>query len=58
MGPKTPADNNFEAGFSAKLMLKDLTLALDAISSTNTPSLFGKGAEKYLEKWLKKRKSS
>ncbi len=40
VGPKSPADNNFEPGFSANLMLKDLTIALKAIKDTNTAAPF------------------
>ena len=40
VGPNSPADDNFQPGFSATLMLKDLTIALNAIKDTNTsPSL-------------------
>lgn len=35
VGPKTPADNNYEPGFSTDLMLKDLGLAKDAADKTN-----------------------
>ena len=41
IGPKSPADNNFEPGFSGNLMLKDLTIALKAIKETNTSAPFG-----------------
>tara|TARA_B110000503_G_C6832454_1_gene283383 strand:- start:17 stop:571 length:555 start_codon:yes stop_codon:yes gene_type:complete len=30
IGPISPADNNFKPGFSSQLMLKDLSLAIDA----------------------------
>jgi 3-hydroxyisobutyrate dehydrogenase len=45
VGPESPADNNFEPGFSASLMFKDLSIALKAIESTNTPAPFGKKAQ-------------
>ena len=45
VGPKSPADNNFEPGFSASLMFKDLSIALKAIQSTNTSAPFGKKAQ-------------
>ena len=45
VGPKSPADNNFQPGFSANLMLKDLTIALKAINTTNTTASFGKRAQ-------------
>ncbi|MDB2696997.1 3-hydroxyisobutyrate dehydrogenase [Alphaproteobacteria bacterium] len=41
VGPNSPADNNFQPGFSANLMLKDLTIALNAIKDTNTSASFG-----------------
>ena len=46
--PKSPADNNFEPGFSASLMFKDLSIALKAIQNTNTSAPFGtKAQEKF-----------
>ena len=33
VGPQTPADRNYEGGFAAGLMLKDMRLALDAAGS-------------------------
>ena len=41
VGPNSPADNNFQPGFSGNLMLKDLTIALKAIEETNTLAPFG-----------------
>ena len=41
VGPNSPADNNFQPGFSGNLMLKDLTIALKAINDTNTSAPFG-----------------
>ncbi len=50
VGPKSPADNNFQPGFSAKLMLKDLTIALKAIADTKTLAPFGiKAQENFQE---------
>ena len=45
VGPQSPADNNFEPGFSASLMFKDLSIALKAIQSTNTSAPFGTKAQ-------------
>jgi 3-hydroxyisobutyrate dehydrogenase len=45
VGPQSPADNNFEPGFSASLMFKDLSIALKAIQSTNTTAPFGTKAQ-------------
>ncbi len=36
VGPETPADRNYEGGFAAALMLKDMRLALDAAGSSGT----------------------
>ena len=48
VGPNSPADNNFQPGFSGNLMLKDLTIALKAIKDTNTSAPFGtKSQENY-----------
>ena len=44
VGPISPADNNFEPGFSSQLMLKDLSLALGAAADTNLDLEFGKKA--------------
>ena len=41
VGPSSPADNEFRPGFSADLMLKDLTIASKAIQTTNTKAPFG-----------------
>ena len=46
VGPESPADNNFDPGFSASLMFKDLSIALKAIQSTNTYAPFGTKAQK------------
>ena len=45
VGPKSPADNDFLPGFSAKLMSKDLKLAVNAAVQTNSNIEFGKKAE-------------
>ena len=50
VGPKSPADNNFLPGFSAKLMSKDLKLAVDAASLVNSNIEFGKKAEEIFTK--------
>ena len=42
IGPNSPADNNFQAGFSVNLMHKDLSLALEAASGCNSNIDFGK----------------
>ena len=52
IGPKSPADNNFQPGFSAKLMLKDLTIALKAIHETKTSAPFGSKAQENFKKMV------
>ena len=52
VGPTSPADNDFRPGFSADLMLKDLTIALKAIESTNTAAPFGKNSRKNFERMV------
>ena len=41
VGPQSPADNDYLPGFSANMMLKDLALAQDAASMTNTNTRLG-----------------
>ena len=42
VGPKSPADINFEPGFSVNLMHKDLSIALEAAHQYNSNIEFGK----------------
>jgi len=42
IGPKSPADNHYQPGFSAAMMLKDLALAQDAASITQTKTRIAK----------------
>ena len=42
IGPSSPADNNFEPGFSSQLMLKDLSLALNAADKANLDLKLGR----------------
>ena len=56
VGPESPADNNFEPGFSASLMFKDLTIALKAIKSTNTSAPFGTKAQENFGNMVNKNK--
>lgn len=41
VGPKSPADNDYQGGFAAALMLKDLKLAVDAARSVDAPVPMG-----------------
>jgi 3-hydroxyisobutyrate dehydrogenase len=50
VGPLTPADNDFLPGFSAKLMSKDLKLAITAAKKSNSSVNFGKMAEQLFTK--------
>ena len=52
VGPTSPADNDFRPGFSADLMLKDLTIALKAIESTNTSAPYGKNSRENFERMV------
>ena len=44
VGPKSPSDNNYLPGFSASLMLKDLTLSQEAAAIHGTPTKTGQRA--------------
>ena len=56
IGPTSPADNNFQPGFSANLMLKDLTIALKAIANTKTSAPFGIKAQENFKKMVESNK--
>jgi 3-hydroxyisobutyrate dehydrogenase len=45
VGPETPADRNYEGGFAAALMLKDLRLAMEAARSVDAYTPMGGEAE-------------
>ena len=50
VGPNSPADNDFKPGFSSSLMLKDLTLALEACKKIKyNPELGEKVLKKYFD---------
>ena len=42
VGPPSPADNDYLPGFSTAMMVKDLALAQDAASMTDTNTRLGK----------------
>jgi 3-hydroxyisobutyrate dehydrogenase len=44
VGPASPADRNYEGGFAAGLMLKDLKLAMDAAKSVDADTPMGRRA--------------
>ena len=52
VGPNSPADNNFKPGFSANLMLKDLTIALKAIENTNSLAPFGTNSQQNYQRMI------
>ncbi|MDA9816938.1 3-hydroxyisobutyrate dehydrogenase [Alphaproteobacteria bacterium] len=56
VGPESPADNDFQPGFSSSLMLKDLTIALKAINSTKTSAPFGKRAQENFSDMVRENK--
>ena len=58
VGPTSPADNDFRPGFSADLMLKDLTIALKAIESTKTSAPFGKNSRENFERMVNENQGS
>ena len=45
VGPKSPADNDYQPGFAAALMLKDLALAQQAAAETGAATPLGAHAE-------------
>ena len=52
VGPKTPADNDYEGGFAAALMLKDLKLAMEAAEQVGLELEMGEEAEEEFEKFV------
>ena len=55
VGPKSPSDNHYAPGFSAALMLKDLTLSQQAAEINNTPTRTGKLALDIYKDFVKSR---
>ena len=51
VGPDTPADHDYEGGFAAALMLKDLKLAADAARSVNAYTPMGAEAEELYQRF-------
>jgi 3-hydroxyisobutyrate dehydrogenase len=52
VGPKTPADNDYEGGFAAALMLKDLKLAMEAAQAAGAYTPMGGEAEELYERFV------
>jgi 3-hydroxyisobutyrate dehydrogenase len=52
VGPDTPADHDYEGGFAAALMLKDLKLAMDAAQSVDAYTPMGGEAEDLFQRFV------
>ena len=52
VGPDTPADHDYEGGFAAALMLKDLKLAADAASSVGAYTPMGAEAQELYQRFV------
>jgi len=52
VGPETPADNDYEGGFAAALMLKDLKLAADAARNVGAYTPMGAEAEELFQRFV------
>ena len=52
VGPKTPADNDYEGGFAAALMLKDLKLAMAAAEQVGLELEQGEEAQEEYQKFV------
>ena len=50
--PTSPANNDFQPGFSAGLMLKDLRLAMESAEATGTDTVLGKIAAQTFEEFV------
>jgi len=52
VGPDTPADHDYEGGFAAALMLKDLKLAMEAAQSVGAYTPMGGEAEELYQRFV------
>ena len=52
VGPETPADRNYEGGFAAALMLKDLKLAMEAAKASGAYTPMGGEAEELYQRFV------
>ncbi len=52
VGPDTPADHDYEGGFAAALMLKDLKLAMDAAQHAGAYTPIGSEAEQLFQRFV------
>jgi 3-hydroxyisobutyrate dehydrogenase len=54
VGPDTPADHDYEGGFAAALMLKDLKLAMDAAQSAGAYTPMGGQAQELYQRFVER----
>jgi len=54
VGPETPADHDYEGGFAAALMLKDLKLAAEAADQAGAYTPMGAEAEELFERFVQR----
>ena len=52
VGPETPADRNYDGGFAAALMLKDLKLAMEAAKEVGAYAPMGGEAEELYQRFV------
>jgi 3-hydroxyisobutyrate dehydrogenase len=52
VGPETPADRNYDGGFMAQLMLKDLKLAMEAAQAAGAYTPMGAEAEELYQRFV------
>ncbi len=52
VGPTSPADNDYQGGFAAALMLKDLRLAMEAANQTGADTPMGAKAAQLYEQFV------
>ena len=52
VGPETPADRNYDGGFAAALMLKDLKLAMEAAEEAGAYTPMGGEAEELYQRFV------
>ena len=52
VGPETPADRNYEGGFAAALMLKDMKLAMEAAKACGAYTPMGGEAEELYQRFV------
>jgi 3-hydroxyisobutyrate dehydrogenase len=52
VGPDTPADHDYEGGFAAALMLKDLNLAADAAQHSGSYTPLGAAAQELYQRFV------